>query len=274
MVLCERVLTDISISGNEDPENIDLTYLVIGVEDEFAARDLVLATSPGVYEECTRKSVELEKREETALYFRVSYTHTGTEKNEKPEPEVSFDLSQSNVTLKRAYSQKSYGSEAPDAGLAIGWNGKSGDQCEIAGVEISTSVIRKSYTVPMKYKELTVSWEKKIARLFGKVNSSSWKGYEPGEVLFLGCTFSGVDSRKTIFNVTFNFGISFNERNVEIGTDSKGKQIRIDKYGWQYVWDIVKSQYAESQNIPPAIKIMGVYVSSVYKAADLNALGI
>ncbi|MBR2364291.1 MAG: hypothetical protein IKA79_03725 [Lentisphaeria bacterium] len=276
MAICERVHTDLNISGKTDPENIDLVYLVIGVDDEFEARDLVLNTAPEIFRNCTRDIVELDKHEGTALYFRVSYVRNGTEKEEdEDEDEISFDLSSSSVTMKRAYSQTSYGSNAPDAGLSIGWNGKSGDQSDIAGVEVSTSTIRKSFTVAMKYKDLTVAWEKKVAKLFGKVNSSSWKGYEAGEVLFLGCSFSGINSKKTVFNVTYNFGIAFNEKNVLIGKDSNNREIRIDKTGWQYVWDIVKSEYAESKkDMPPAIRIMGVYVANVYKTADLNALGI
>lgn len=275
MAICERVHQDINISGNERPENIDLVYLVIGVDDEFAARDLVLEKAPEVYQNCPRTNVELDKHEGTALYFRVSYAWTETEKTQENEDEISFDLSSSSVTMKRAYSQTAYGSNAPDAGLSIGWNGKGGDACDIAGVEVSTSTIRKSYTVAMEYKDLTVSWEKKVAKLFGRVNSSSWKGYSPGEVLFLGCSFSGINSKKTIFNVTYNFGIAFNEKNVLIGKDSNNRDIRIDKYGWQYVWDIVKSEYAEAnKDMPPAIKIMGVYVANVYRTADLNILGI
>lgn len=276
--ICERVYTDISISGENAPENIELVYLVIGTDasfTEFTARNQVMATAPMIYEGCTRKSIDLDKSEGAAIYFRVTYEKTGSEPTTETttEPEVSFDLSSSPVTMKRAYAQSSYGSEAPDAGLTIGWNGKSGDQCEVAGVEVSTCMIRKSYTVQMKYSELTTEWEKKIAKLFGCVNDTAWKGYSAGEVLFLGCSFSGVDSKKTVFNVTFNFGISFNETGIDVGKDSKGKTINVNKTGWQYVWDIVKSQYSDIDS-PPAIKIMGVYVSTVYKTGSFGQLGI
>lgn len=277
MVICEQVYKELTLSGSgKTPDSIEQTYLVVGIDDEFAARQLVMERAAESFEGCKRTNIELDRHEGKALYFRVTYameSGSGSSTEEDEEETVSFDLAQSSINQKQAFAQKKYGSDAPDAGLAIGWNGKSGDACEIAGVEIPVSSIKKSYTKTMSFSKLNVAWERKVAQMFGKVNAKAWKGYQPGEVLFLGCTYSGVNSRKTVFNVTFNFAISFNETDVLIGKDQKGKDIKVDKMGWEYVWNITKSAYNAS-NTPPVMKIMGVYVSTVYRVADFKALGV
>ena len=276
-VICEQVYKELSMSGSgSKPDSIEQTYLVVGVPDEMEARRMVMEKSPSTLEGCPRTNVELDKHEGLALYFRVCYamdSGSTSTSSDAEEETVSFDLTQSSITQKQAFQQKKYGAEAPDAGLAIGWNGKSGDGCEVAGVEIPVSSIKKSYTRIMTLSKLTVAWERKIAGLFGSVNSTAWKGYQPGEVLFLGCTYSGVNSRKTQFNVTFNFAVSFNEKDVTVGRDVSGKEIKVDKTGWEYIWSITRPAF-EGNGEYQVMKIMGVYVSTVYRVADFKILGL
>ena len=129
-VICEQVYKEMNMSGgNISPDSIDQTYLVVGLQDELQARKKVMETAPSSLEGCPRTNVELDKHEGTALYFRVSYAKNDgfSSGDDEEEATVSFDLAQSTIKQQQAFEQKSYGSDAPDAGLTIGWNGKSGD---------------------------------------------------------------------------------------------------------------------------------------------------
>ena len=159
-----------------------------------------------------------------------------------------------------------------DAGGAIGWNGKSGDDCEIAGVDIPTAQLRETYTKQMRISRLTTSYKRSVASLVGKVNSGSFKGWSAGEVMFLGMSYSTPAKKASKVTVTFNFAIQPNESaiqpnesNVKIGGHS------VSKKGFEYAWAISKSVAAGGG---PKIEVEGIYVDQVCEYASFSALGL
>ena len=105
--------------------------------------------------------------------------------------------------------------------------------------------------------------------LTGKVNSSSFKGFDAGEVLFLGAsgTRRGTGS-KDLWEITFKFAVSPNTKNLKVGDISVGS-----KKGWEYMWVKYQSDIDNSrENI--IAKPVGVYIEQVYEYANLRGLGI
>ena len=276
-IICEQVAGDKNISGNdENNDSVELTYIVCNSNDLEEGKQAVLAKAPSTYLNCPLSSVSVDRIEgSNIIYFRVNYKHDylGAGAVLSREATVSFDLSQSSAVIKRAYAQTKYGTNAPDPGLAIGWNGKYGDQLEIAGVSVPVCAIRKKYARAMQASDLTVAWERLHAQAFGRVNSSAFGDYKPGEVLFLGCSYSGLNSKTNRVIVEYNMGIAFNETNCEMGLDSAKKMIKISKTGWAYVWEIVKSD-AEQKGQPPRLYIDGLYVANVYKTCNFKIFGL
>ena len=220
-LICEQVAGDKTVTGNdENNESVELTYIVVNTNDIDEGKQAVLAKAPGNYLDCPLDSVSVDHIDGTnVIYYRVSYrsTNLGAGALSHKEATVSFDMSQSSAVIKRAYAQTKYGTNAPDPGLAVGWNGKHGDQLEIAGVSVPVCAIRKKYSILKKADELTVDWERLHAGAFGRVNAGAFGDYKPGEVLFLGCSYSGLNSRSSSVVVEYNMAIAFNEYNRDMG---------------------------------------------------------
>ncbi|MPM64769.1 hypothetical protein SDC9_111658 [bioreactor metagenome] len=158
---------------------------------------------------------------------------------------------------------KAFGTK--DAGGAIGWNGKSGSEMEITGVDIPTAQLRETYTRVMRLSRITTGFKRNVAGLVGKVNSGSFKGWSAGEVMFLGMSYSSPAKSSTKVTVTFNFSVQPNESDAKVGGKS------VSKKGFEYVWALSKTS-AES-GVPKA-EVEAIYVEQVCEYASFSALGL
>ncbi len=157
--------------------SIEVQYLVFGVKSEEEALAAVHGKAPAESKGLPLDSIEIDTRE-TNDTFRVNAIYREEEvevgdsggDDDDETPTESFDCGGGTKHLLYSFGQrKVYGDK--DAGGAIGWNGKSGDDCEIAGVDVPTAQLRETYTKPMKISKLTTSFKRKVASLVGNVTS-------------------------------------------------------------------------------------------------------
>ena len=251
--------------------SIEVQYLVFGVTTEEEALTAVHGKAPAESKGLPLDSIEIDTRE-TNDTFRVNAIYreedttvddsSGEEDDETPTE--SFDCGGGTKHLLYSFGQrKVYGDK--DAGGAIGWNGKSGDDCEIAGVDVPTAQLRETYTKPMKISKLTTAFKRKVAALVGKVNSGSFKGWNAGEVLFLGMSYSTPAKKAKKVTVSFNFAIQPNESGVKIAGRS------VTKKGFEYVWAISKTVASSGT---PKLEVEGIYVDQVCEYASFSGLGL
>ena len=251
--------------------SIEVQYLVFGVSTEEDALSAVHDKAPAESKGLPLDSIEIDTRE-TNDTFRVNAIYreedttvddsSGEEDDETPTE--SFDCGGGTKHLLYSFGQrKVYGDK--DAGGAIGWNGKSGDDCEIAGVDVPTAQLRETYTKPMKISKLTTAFKRKVAALVGKVNSGSFKGWNAGEVLFLGMSYSTPAKKAKKVTVSFNFAIQPNESGVKIAGRS------VTKKGFEYVWAISKTVASSGT---PKLEVEGIYVDQVCEYASFSGLGL
>jgi hypothetical protein len=253
-------------------------YLVENVFDEIEAvqaiNDDESGTVPGNVNGAPMKSIAISERvNETTYKVDVNYARENTsggggsnnDDDGDEDPTMAFDCSTGNVTKSFAIKQTPLGGSA-DIGLVINWNGKVGSDSEIKGVEIVFPQSRETWTKAIsRDKAESTNFKRKIAELTGKVNSKKFKGWSPGEVLFLGASFTADESKsKTV--VTYNFAISFNEK-----MNAGGKNY--DKKGHEYIWSITENIYDDKIK-KNTVKTTGSYLAQVYEYADLNELGI
>ena len=250
---------------------VEIQYLAFGAEDEDAALAAVLAEAPKEYGELPLESVEIDSRENdstfriNAIYRRESNSGNSAPDGDGEEPTVSFDCGGGMKHLNYSLSQrKAFGTK--DAGSAIGWNGKCGDDCEISGVDVPTAQLRETYTRSMRMSQLSTSYKRRVAELVGKVNSSSFKGWNAGEVMFLGMSYSAPSRGAGKVTVTFNFAIQPNESGAKVG----GKGIG-NKKGFEYVWAISKTSASGGV---PKVELEGIYVDQVCEYASFSGLGL
>ena len=191
---------------------------------------------------------------------------------DQEKPTMSWDCSGGTKHVTRAIQQDHvYGQK--DAGGAICWNGKYGDECEIAGVDIPTANHRMTLTKLIKIAHLTAQYHMTVGELVGKVNSAQFKGWPKGSVMFDGANYSTPVQKGAKVIVTFNFHMAPNEENVVLGKDDQNQDITVSAEGFEYI-DVRHKTVVDPQNNTPKVKIEDVYVDQVTEYGDFSALGL
>ena len=248
---------------------VAVQFLVSGVPDEGEALKAVHDEAPEEWEELPMESLEISSRDsEDVFTVEVKYknkessTSSSKEKNEE-EATVSFDCGGGTMHLTHSHGQRiAYGTKK--AGGAIGWNGKTGAEMSISGVDVPTAQLRETYTKVMRLSRITTSFKRKVAKLVGKVNSGSFKGWSKGEVMFLGMSYSCPAKKSTKVLVSFNFAVQPNER-VNIAGH------RVEKKGFEYAWALSRTI---DDNGTPKADVEAIYVDEVCRYDSFSMLGL
>ena len=248
---------------------ISVQFLASGVRDEAEALEAVREAAPPEWGGLPLESLEISARDAEEVFTvevkyknRESSTSSSREDGEE-EPTVSFDCGGGTMHLTHSYSQRvAYGTKK--AGGAIGWNGKTGAEMSIAGVDVPTAQLRETYTKVMRLSRITTAYKRKVAKLVGKVNSGSFKGWSRGEVMFLGMSYSCPAKKSTKVLVSFNFAVQPNE-SVSIAGH------RIEKKGFEYAWAL--SRTLDDGGTPKA-DVEAIYVDEVCRYDSFSKLGL
>lgn len=152
--------------------------------------------------------------------------------------------------------------ESPDPGFLIGWNFKTETGRDVKGVDIQVPVVRETYTRDISIATITDTYINQIAKVTGKINRGSFKGWEAGEVLFLGPECNGeVKDKKLVMK--FHFLIKTNEPNFKYMGET------VNKPGHAYLWS-----FPEYEKDTGNLKKVHVYASDIYPSADFSVLGL
>lgn len=202
---------------------------------------------------------------DNAWQLTISYEKGGAEDGTEPLKRArSFDTTGGTQHLTQAYAESRFGAGAPDQKKAIGV-----DSNGVNGVDVVVPQLQwqESYDVPNAY--VTSAWIRGVAGVTGTTNNASFRGFEAGEVLFVGCSGSQEwDDQKGRgpWSLSFRFVASKNVTGETIG-DITG----VAKKGHEYLW--VRYEDAVDSNTLLK-KPKAVYVNQVYRPADFSALGI
>lgn len=182
-------------------------------------------------------------------------------KGDSPTPTgqwtFNFDTTGGSFHIKASKETvNSYGSSPPDYKQLIGVNG---DDVEGADIVIPALKINVTYSHPQGV--VTITHAKNLARLTGKVNSTTFLTFDAGEVLFLGA--NGSDGTNAPAELGYQFACSENLQNKVVGAITG-----IAKDGWDLAW--IKWKDDVDNDLP--IKVpQFVYVERVYDRTNLAA---
>ncbi len=149
--------------------------------------------------------------------------------------------------------------KAPDYKQAIGV-----DRERVQGCDITIPIFKFTFQYYPATALVTADYIVTLCNLAGKVNAAVWKGFQPGEVLFLGP--SGQPRGLDDWEITMHFIASPNVHDLKVGDIEN-----IVKEGHAYLW--VKFEDAVSQNALTKVP-SAVYVERVYDEDDFTRLGI
>ena len=270
------------MDGDGKFTQIEATYIVSGTASDEDALAAVKGSVPATWGGLPLNQLEIASREALETFFvTVTWKEDDTswsssiedddsddddddDEVDESERTVSFDCGGGTMHLTHSYGQRRvYGTK--EAGGAIGWNGKTGAEMAITGVDVPTAQLRETYTRVMKLSKITTSFKRKVAKLVGKVNSGSFKGWNRGEVMFLGMSYSCPAKKSTKVTVTFNFAVQVNEEATVCGQ-------QVAKQGFEYAWGL--SSAAVSSTGAPMASVEAIYVDQVCQYDSFAALGL
>jgi hypothetical protein len=243
-----------------DSPTADLLYIVEGTEDDGAVRTLVESTIPAIYLGLVFQTYHLVHLgggvwEVSARYGKREPKDTGASSFSFDTGGVTAHITQSLTTVGRYAASGT----APDCQGAIG---VSTDAVE--GTDITVPVYNFTETHYLPADVVTNAYKAALFYLTGKVNSTSFKGFAEGEVLFLGA--SGSQRGADDWEITFRFAASPNAKDLSVGPITG-----ISKNGWEYLW----VRYSDTEDANVLVKQpIAAYVERVYELADFAGLGI
>jgi hypothetical protein len=203
-----------------------------------------------------------------AWQVQITYEKKGAEP-QTPDPMKrarSFDTTGGTQHKTQADSERRYGVNnfPADMQKAIGV-----DDNGVNGVDVVVPQLQwqEQYDVPNAY--VTATYVRGLARVTGTTNNASFRGFEAGEVLFMGCSGSQEwddQKGKGPWSLTYRFVASPNVTNETIGTITG-----IEKKGHEYLWVRYESSVSSNELLK---RPKAVYVNRVYKESDFSQLGI
>jgi hypothetical protein len=250
---------------SRDNQQIELEYMVVGTENDVDVRILVEGTLPSTYTGMPSQNYQIKHLGGGVWEVRATYNRT--EVKAAGDSSYSFDTGGQSTKISYSFSTPARGAAggvvafAPDYNNAIGVTEDS-----IEGVEIVTPQHQFSETHYLANALVTTDYKKIMATLTGTMNFAPFKGFEAGEVLFLGASGSkrGVDD----WEVTYRFSVSKNNDHVTVGGS-----LPFFKYGHDYLWvrfhDVVDPTTKRLVKRPQFY-----YVERVYDWGFFELLGI
>ena len=274
----------IARKGRKAASNYQKSYKVFGTTDDVVLHaeintkvtaELAYWQYPGVTGMQLRaEQYSVSYLGDDAWQVTISYSKDGAEDGTDPlKRSRSFDTTGGTQHITQAYSVGSGSSldfEYRFPSSATNMSGAIGvDDNGVNGVDVVTPQLQwqESYDVPNAY--VTNSWIRSVAGVTGTTNNASFRGFEAGEVLFMGCSGSQEwDDQKGRgpWSLSFRFVASKNVTNQTIGSITG-----ISKRGHDYLWVLYEGSVLGSALLK---RPKAVYVSKVYKDSDFSGLGI
>jgi hypothetical protein len=216
-----------SVSGDQFTRTIG--YVVKGASSDIDALDAVELAAPATYDGLKRSAISIDEIRWPNIWD-VTVTYARSEKKEPAATgsvEFSFDVGLESQTIKQ--SLQTIGTY--QSGTAQAFNGAIDVQSDgsVNGVTIGRPVSSFTLTYYPTWAVVTDTWKRSVMNLCGKVNSTSYFGYNAGEVRFVGA--SGKSRNNSDWELNFRFEVRLNETNITIGSFTA-----ISCDGWDVLW--------------------------------------
>ncbi len=193
----------------------------------------------------------------------------------------SFDTSGGTVLMKASKATRTYKvasfPDAPNLRGAIGVKGAEVEGCEVVTplLKLTATYRHLQFTTPPTFPPTTRTpgpvsdgtidaYIKKLARLTGRTNQTTWKTYLQGELLFLGATGEYVPGKDT--EIQYHFAASENTSSLTIGQITG-----IVKRGHEYLWIAFRATDSSGELVPQP---RYCYVERVYDEFNFSDLEI
>ena len=263
---------DQTINAKGEVVEIEIPYFVFGADDEDKALEAARSKAASHEVEGMKLGrVEVVERINAETWKVKAVFEDETEDDpDDPEPEDTFVFSfdTSGGTMHRNQSIKTVSktpNDAPDFNGAI----EVDNEGNVNGTDVTMPVFNFTETHTLTGSVVTTSYKRTVASLTGTVNKSGFRGFDAGEVLFLGTSGTKRSKKQSAaWEITYRFAVSPNATGIDIGKLKVGS-----KRGWDYLW--VRYAAKAAQEGKTVIRDpVAAYVEQVYPDGDFSALNI
>lgn len=266
VVVAEKFDSRVSVAG-QNP-SVELKYIVFGTNNDLTAKSQLASSSPAVYDDLPRQTIQIEPLANDIWEGTVRY---GTTESSPPQTgQSSFAFDTGGGTQHITHSRSTVGIFAPSGVTAPNFQGAIGvTDNGVNGVDITVPVYQFSETHIIAPSAVTPAYKGTLFFLTGKVNNAEFKGLATGECLFLGASGSRRGTTpEDPWEISFRFAGSPNATGLAVGPIAG-----IAKKGWEYLW----VRYAEVEDTSAKVLVkrpIAAYVEQVYDYGNFAGLGI
>lgn len=243
---------------------IDLDYIVHGTDDDQEARDLIEATAPATFRGMTRQSYQIKQIGPDIWEAGVKYDRRET--REAGTHTTAFDTTGGTQHVNYSLFTSVLGTTAGVAESADFKRAINVTKDGIDGTDIIAPQLQLVETHYLADTTVTDEYVKRVRDFTGTVNNAAWRGWEEGEVLFMGAR--GAKRGTEDWEITFTFNLGKNQTGLTIAGSTP-----FDKKAWEYLW----VYYVEA--VDPVAKCVVrkpkyFYVEQVYHTKTFELLEI
>lgn len=266
------------LTESREDKSIELNYVSTGSSDPVSVRAAALLDLPRVYAGLYRKDLNVRHRGGELCDINITYglIMPGEVLGEEPEPPATLDpdaplplnysFSTSGGTTHIVHSRATVSSFARGGGAAKNYkqaiNVTDGPNGEVAGVDIVTA--QAEFSLDARRGFISQNYFNTLFRLTGTVNDAAFKGFLPGEVLYLGAEGK---SENGAWLLTHKFSAEPNQINLAVSSEITVTQ----KLGWDYLW-VAYSEKVDAGNRVRTAEY--AYVEQVYRKTNFAQLEI
>lgn len=214
---------DETINADGDVIEVEIPYFAFGYDDESdalkAAKDKAKSKS---ISGMALESVEVVERINGSTWkvkaiYEADEEQPEDDNNNDDEDQSMFAFDTGGGTKHLNQSIKTdgkYPKDAPDFAGAI----EVDNEGNVNGVDVTMPVLNFTETHTLAGSRVSTSYKKTLAGLTGTVNRSGFRGFERGEVLFLGASGTKRSKKSSApWEITFRFAVSPNQAGLQVG---------------------------------------------------------
>lgn len=248
---------------------IELVWNVWHHEDSQTAQNEVIANAPSTYRGLIPDWLASRVEPLVSGVWRVSVPYKALESQEPPETNdnvFSFEIAGS--TQKITQSLETVNRYARPTKTAPNFRGAIGvTKDSVEGTDIFIPSYTWNETVYQPWNVVNETYRKMVFSICGTTNNAGFRGFEAGEVLFLGASGT-IRQSEVDWEVNYRFVASPNITGLTIG-DIEG----IEKKGHEYLW--VRFEDEEDDDAKTLVKVpSSVHIERVYEPGNYSDLQI
>lgn len=245
-----------------DPVGLTYRFKAAGEHSDSTVVAYAIAATPSVvytaFGALYRGNVQVDP--EGHLQYMVTIPY-GPTKSETGAVSFRFDTTGATINIKAA---KEHVASYPSGDPADPHKGSIGVTAkgDVDGADIVIPALKLTYSFKHPSGVIDETQARALASVTGMTNSEEFRGFQPGELLYLGST--GEDGTETEASVDYVFVASQNATGLTIGEITG-----IAKDGHDYLWIEFKEEVEDGE---PAVQPKRVHVERVYDSFDFAAV--